>query len=370
MKILHIVTLIDQKGSYGGPATVARNFMKEINSLGGSCRILAGSLDEENRQVSVAMENIVMAKVYRFFPISSFAPLYSFKFFRISAKEISNVEVVHIHFSRDIIAILSGLLSLILRKKLILQTHGMIVRDHRILVRVFDFVITKPILKRSDLVLALSTEEKQKLEYFTSKTIEIVSNGVHNNAEKPSFKGDKRESIVTFIGRIAKVKNPMIFAEVCREFREKGFETKFLMYGPDGGELNNVLDYIAREGLDLNFKYMGSLEPHGVIEKLSQSNLNILPSTFENVPMVALESMSVGTPTLIMENNMLASDIGLLDKRLVCSVYDPKVIAEAAVEVLKISDQIEYREKLKNLVVSKYSLNKITKDYLARLDSL
>ena len=44
MRILHVVTVVDDRSSYGGPLTVAINHCQELSRRGHDARILAGWL--------------------------------------------------------------------------------------------------------------------------------------------------------------------------------------------------------------------------------------------------------------------------------------------------------------------------------------
>ena len=58
-----------------------------------------------------------------------------------------------------------------------------------------------------------------------------------------------------------------------------------------------------------NILYKGSLSPEEVSGILKECDLLVLPSKDEPFPMIVLESLSVGTPVLVMPSCGLANDL-------------------------------------------------------------
>ena len=95
------------------------------------------------------------------------------------------------------------------------------------------------------------------------------------------------------------------FLSLAKSQRERPI--KFEIYGPDGGELSRSLRFIREHNLSETVTYKGALATETVIGRLSEVDLLVLPSRYDNFPMVILEALSVGTPVLVMQSCGISS---------------------------------------------------------------
>lgn len=305
--LLHVLTLNGRNGEYGGPVRVAREISKEFSRRGKKVQIFSGAiLGSEPTSDSSSIESFVFVKpIVKALPLSS---LWSFKVIPILWKKIDESEIIHIHFARDLIPITAAMICLIQRKPYVTQTHGMIVSDGRLLTRFIDSIFTKPLLNRSDMTLVLTEIEFAQLKKLKIKArFEILPNGIH---VKPMYHLQKNGEVkkIVFCSRLQKRKGIDIFIALAEYFEPTSSEYIFEIYGPDGGELQSTLETIKTKNLK-NIRYRGSLSPEEVSGVLKECDLLVLPSKDEPFPMVVLESLSVGTPVLVMPSCGLAIEL-------------------------------------------------------------
>ena len=298
IKVLHVVTLGGPNGEYGGPLRVARELCSEHSRRGGSAVLLFG-IDSEVVPTStgkfpeLAIRAAPLTKRYK---ISS---LISVKIISQLITQIKQTDLVHIHFGRDLISILASIIGKILNKPIVLQTHGMVVPDSRVFIRILDFLFVLPIMKLADKKLSLSPDEVKKLlELGVSENVVIQPNGI--SIPKVDFK-ERREQIprIVFCGRLFRTKGIDLFLEIVEKCHAENLQALFEVYGPDAGELPKIIQFIESNNSSQFLKYHGPLPPNLVQETLAKVDILLLPSNYDPYPMVVLEALSVGTRVVI-----------------------------------------------------------------------
>ena len=318
LNVLHVLTLNGRNGEYGGPVRVARELCTELNRRGYATHIFSGALFNSTPiPIAGLPESFVLVKpVIQNFPISS---LWSWKLIKPIHKLIKNSDLIHIHFARDLIPFLAALISIILRKPFVTQTHGMIISDGRLSTRFLDYFFTRPLINRSRTNFVLTEIELSTISRLRIKSLsKILPNGIALNNSVKSFSNQKKR--VIFCSRLEKRKGIEKFIELADTFRDSAI--KFEIYGPDGGELALVHTEIQCRNLAGILEYKGALEAHQVQEKISEVDLLLLPSKDEPFPMVILEAMAVGTPVLIMPSCGFASNLASFEPKFVSHTED------------------------------------------------
>lgn len=325
LKILHVLTLNGRNGEYGGPVRVARELCQELNSRGHKTHIFSGALlDSEPTPNTELTESFIHVKpITQKLKVSS---LWSWKMIPSLKKLISNSDVIHIHFARDLIPFLAAFLAIILRKPFITQTHGMIISDGRFSTSLVDFLMTRPLMNRSRTNLVLTKIEHSAVLRLNIKSNSIIlPNGiaVKQNGEIKSTNGKK----IIFCSRLERRKGVLKFLELADKFRASGLS--FEVYGPDGGELQNLNNEILSRNLEKVVKYKGSLLSGHVQYVLSESDLLVLPSKDEPFPMIVLEALAVGTPVLVMPSCGLSDVLKKLNQNFVATSESLQGIIES-----------------------------------------
>ena len=357
LSILHVLTLNGRNGEYGGPLRVAREISKEFVNRGHMVEIFSGARrGSEPIQTSPSIETFVLVRpLLKALPLSS---LWSFKVIPILWKKINKSEIIHIHFARDLIPITAAIFSLIQKKPYMAQTHGMIISDGRLSTRVIDSIFTKPLLNRSETTLVLTEIELAQLKKANIVSrFEILPNGIEVKVEYQHQRDSKVKKIV-FCSRLQKRKGIDKFTAMAEHFKLSTNKYIFEIYGPDGGELQSTLDTIKAKKLK-NISYMGSLAPEEVSDVLKKCDLLVLPSKGDTFPMIVLESLSVGTPVLVMPSCGLANDL---------RKYAPEFVAIeesldgliSRVQALKIQTRlVEEVEELMRFCETTFGISKI-----------
>jgi glycosyltransferase involved in cell wall biosynthesis len=108
----------------------------------------------------------------------------------------------------------------------------------------------------------------------------------------------------------------MAFAQAASSLLREGREAVFLVYGPDEGDLPELLAYLEAEGL-AGIRYEGAIKPGSAPSVLRGAAAYVLPSFGEVVPMTILESMAVGTPVVLTTDCAMADSLSAANAAMV-----------------------------------------------------
>jgi glycosyltransferase involved in cell wall biosynthesis len=361
LSILHVLTLNGRNGEYGGPVRVARELCTELNSRGHATHIFSGAREgSEPIPRSGLSESFILVK-----PISTrlaVSSLWSWRLIKPLNKLITNADVVHIHFARDLIPFLSAFIAILKKKPFVTQTHGMIISDGRISTRVTDFILTKPIMNRSRVNLVLTEKEMSSIKTLKLKSpAKILPNGIAT--ETSIHLTDSSSNRVVFCSRLDKRKGIDKFINLADYFRES--DLVFEIYGPDDGELEFCLDKITNRRLQNILAYKGALPSEKVQEVLAQAKVLILPSENEPFPMVVLESLAVGTPVLVMPSCGFAGVLRSFNENFVSKSESTTGLLESFESQLTNVKDRKNRNEIREFCSLVFGIASVTNDLLA-----
>lgn len=160
--------------------------------------------------------------------------------------------------------------------------------------------LTKWLVSMADLVLLLSTEERDEWLVFEPRArYAVVLNCLvpavsERGPEAKSTAGHSGAAVILFVGRIRQDKGVFdllkAFQGVCRE------EAAQLVLAGDGPASFEFSDRAKRLGLDSSIELLGFVEPECLPELYRAADLFVLPSYAEGFPTVLAEAMHAGLP--------------------------------------------------------------------------
>jgi glycosyltransferase involved in cell wall biosynthesis len=358
LRILHILTLNGANGEYGGPNRVAAELSINLQSRGHEVQIFTGALAHS---IPVLRSDLnesseIVTPLLKSFPTSS---LWSHRIPMRLFRQIKQVDLVHIHFARELIPITAALLCVLLKKPYVTQTHGMVKKDGRMSTRIFDFLLTRFTLNRSLKNFVLTDQERREIEPFSFRCPVVeLPNGIRvPNLQVP--RNVNEVPSIVFCSRLHPRKRPDWFLGLAKAAHIRGLAANFEIYGPDDGSLNQIQKMIISDPDLERVRYKGSLQPHQVTEVLRSSDLLVLPSKNEPFPMVVLEALSVGTPALIMASSGIANLIRSHCSDLVVSTDTEESLFLAFSDVFNRITKIETRDKVRELCKEIFDIDKV-----------
>lgn len=205
-----------------------------------------------------------------------------------------------------------------------------------------DQKLNKFIFKKNIAIPVALSEEIQdticELYDMNKNMVPIVYNGINLNncIEKNNYHiGDK--IIITHVGRFFEQKNHkgliLSFHEILKTYNN----CELRLIG-NGALLNEIKELVKSLGIDKNVKFLG--EQKEVYQFLNESDIFIMPSLYEGVPLALIEAMGTGLPIIV-------SNVGGI-----------KDMVENNIDAILIKPNIEEIYNAFNLLINDYMLRK------------
>ena len=218
--------------------------------------------------------------------------------------------------------------------------------------------------RRRAIPVALSAEIQNTIcDLYKLKelNVPIVFNGI--NLEKCIVKeeyGKNDMTIITHVGRFSKQKNHIELINSFTEYLKYNSKCELWLIGV-GETYQSVKDAVAANNISEHVKFLGQQD--NVYSFLNKSDIFILPSLYEGVPMSLIEAMGTGLPIIvsgvggvvnIVENNISALIIKPIQSEIVDALS--KLIPDNDLQI-KLG-----KNALKNSV--KFSSTEMAKEYI------
>jgi L-malate glycosyltransferase len=210
--------------------------------------------------------------------------------------------------------------------------------------------------------VAISDTIKQEtIELYKKDNVELIYNPVDVKRFKPiqpRYYEDKEKLKLLNVGRLAPQKNQLLlldsFSRVVKDYPQVVLEIA------GGGELKEELEYkVKRLGITNNVKFLGIV---GDIEKyMENSDVFILSSDFEGLPMTILEAMATGLP-------IISTSVGgvpdIVKKNgILVEPGDEDGLVQAMIQLISNKALREKFGKMSTQLSEQYDIDTITKKY-------
>lgn len=288
--------------------------------------------------------------------------LYSIKNLLKMRKYIKENEIVHTHlFPALYLGVLS---SLFLNKKLITTEHAAYNNRRKYF---FFKLIDKYFYSKYTVIIPCSYgAEKTLIEWLGEKfkkKIKVILNGIDlrkyssikENREE-LFKLAENDKLICMVARFSKQKDQKTLLRAMTLLPEN---IKCIFIGI-GEELENIKKY--SEDLELDEKRVKFLGYRNDVEKILKScDLSVLSSYYEGLPMVALESLALGT--LMIGTKIDGLKEILNEEELLFEVEAEKELANKIEKLLYDNKKIKRLKIKMSDEIKKYSVIEMLKKY-------
>ena len=171
-----------------------------------------------------------------------------------------------------------------------------------------------------DLMICPSNLAQKDLnEFFGVQKSKVVLNPMVDR-----FNGKKilpaDSIIISYLGRLDASKGVLELVMAFEEYKKIVIDSKIILNIAGGGSQGNKIKELANNITNLNF--LGGLSYDKIDDYLNKSHFTIIPSKFDNLPTVGLESMMNQTPLLISNTTGLSHYV---TEGKECFKFDPNI---------------------------------------------
>ena len=157
------------------------------------------------------------------------------------------------------------------------------------------------LLRRADLVIAVSAAEARRLSGLLSRPVELVPNGVAPRLQAPRREGrarlgssDPSRRLVAFVGRLSPEKRPDLFMEMAVIVAREDPTADFAILGT--GPMLRELQKRSDARLAGRVLFAGLVPDAAAL--MSALEVLVCPSDHEGTPRVVIEAMLAGVPVV------------------------------------------------------------------------
>lgn len=260
-----------------------------------------------------------------------------YKFWQKSfMRKIKDNNILHAHGFANVFTYLVLLYVMIIKKKnsykLIYTPHAHEISTHRHprLVGLFVKYIAIRVLNKMSEVICLTKHEKKMLISYglNESLVKVIPNG-HLVEVRSEGKYNTKNKSIMFIGRNVPNKRLETVNKLQKFFTDNGISVKIV---------SSVSDQDRVQG----FSYYSDLSNEDLMDKISKSDIILVPSSYESFGLVVLESLACGTPVVVSDKVMVKEYIDKLDFCKVAKVDDVNEFKIAIQHFMMLNDS-EYK---------------------------
>lgn len=328
-EVLHLLPVLSVDGAYGGPESVAVDQARMLRQVGINVTLLAARLDDTRPELTLDVD----ARTFRGRCLvrRRFATLWSARLLVEAVRSSRSSDVVHIHLPRDTCIMPIAVVLSALRRRLIIQPHGMIAgRRDSLAGRLYDRLLTAPVLRRASRVLCLSDAEAAELAAISPSARTVVVANALGETPAPRLDVLDDEKLIVFVSRLHKRKRPLLLAKAAVELSRSHPDLRFILAGPDEGELESVREAVAGCAA---IELMPGQSRADALALMRRATVFVLPAVDEPFGMVVVEALSQGTPVVLAESAELANRVVALGAGRSFRDDDQKDLATVIAEV-------------------------------------
>lgn len=180
--------------------------------------------------------------------------------------------------------------------------------------------------------------------------VDVIPNGIDTESFRKDRGADlyrKRfvppgNKLVFFVGRLVYEKGVQTVIEAMPVILEKIPNVTFVISGT-GPHMNQLKQLVKEKGLEKNVIFTGHLDSEALGAFYRSADLTVVPSLYEPFGMVVLESMAMGTPTIVADTGGLSEIVVHEETGLKFEPGNPESLAQA---MLKILTDVELAARL------------------------
>lgn len=290
--------------------------------------------------------------------------------------KLKSFDIIHIHNEHSFFSFTTCLYNIYHKKPMVLTCHGQLIfgsyfKD--MFEKVYSRTIGKFMFNAATKIIALSEEDKMYISSIGVDTnkIHVLPNAIDTDDLNKHIAIDmdtklleqfEAKRVILFVGRIIPRKGVEYIIKCVKDVIDQFDDATFILIG--NGEYKLNAEQLCKEqGIEDHIIFLSGLPDEIFYSYYKLAEICILPSLSEGLPTTILEAMYFETPVVATDIPGIRShfkDVALL--------IPPKNEYELSKSIIRLlSDKelaLSLRKKGKNLVVTDYTWEKVSKSYL------
>jgi len=207
------------------------------------------------------------------------------------------------------------------------------------------YPFTAPIYRSAAKVVAVSDFTRQLAQAHYPVAIDVIPNGVDLRGLPARVKNKNGAARIVFVGRFMHQKNPQHVVTALAALRDLPWMCTMLGDGPLRQQVEMEID---RQGLEERFVLPGWVAPQDVLSWYAKSDILLLPSRSEGLPVVGVQALAMG---LVLALSTAGGNVELVKNGENGFLFDP-----GDIDTLVSGLRILLGDRQRLLKASKYSL--------------
>ena len=340
----------------GGVEVVCQYISEELAKRGHEVHVFtANRTHKGSRRLEMPDDEVINGvNVHRF---RSYISVGHYGFFPgfISSLKHGGFDIIHAHGYRQPQSEIGCRLGASLNVPTVLHVHGGFYANgtiRQLWYSLFDWLARRHKANVFDHFITLSELDRQRLLELNidRNNISIIGNAAEGAAfemvDSSQFKkkhGLEGKKVILYLGILHRYKRPDLLVRALPKLIEKEPDAFLLFVGPDGGEVEKIIELGKKLDVAQHFRWIGPLQGREKQEAFECSEFLALPSDEDPYPLVLLEAMAHKKPVLTTAVVGQASLISKNEAGIILDPGDVDGIAKAAIRLLE--DSI-YRETI------------------------
>lgn len=313
-RVLHLTPYFPPDYEFGGPVKLVAEL---VRGLSANYDVTVYSY---NHYPDRSLEEIPGISIKRFKPFSRFLSrrfnfYYSPDLNKNIRQNINQFDLVHTHDYRSFHNVALTKLSPKTAPPLVMASYQSInpSTGQRHFKKIFDYLFARSLLSRVDRFIAVNDFEAEGINGFgiASKRIQVIPNAIEvpsTTVNPQSFRGKygipHDAQVALFFARLHFYKRPDLAVAAISLLAQNAPRLQLVLFGPDGGELAPLIRQVNE--LNLKSRVIFIAEPAGEMKAaaLNESDLLLLPSPYNEFPLVLLEALAHGLPIVTCEQSL------------------------------------------------------------------
>jgi L-malate glycosyltransferase len=165
---------------------------------------------------------------------------------------------------------------------------------------------------------------------------------------------------VLYVGRLEKRKGLQWLLEAIAILHNRGLRCRLQIIG-HGPMLNNMRQKVKKENLEVYVNFSGYVSQEELLKSYLKAKVVVIPSTFEGLPTVALETMAANVPLIATDIPGLNELVANGKNGLIVPPKDSKSLASAIEKVLLSQENFQSLPDYNKRLLGMYSWDVVAK---------